>query len=266
MSESLINENVKFFNKGVLIYVQTYDEALLAKDAGILSVIVLFDKEYNMARLDLVHEIKTNLGLHCIVQARKGNTLETFLLNGSGADAIHNCIHDEDCKQELIDHKLYTSQFLTNVDSLEKAIKSINEMHSILRIGNDKSSITDLSDLYVNINTKIVEFYTFKNENSINKFSKEIKVNRKVVENISNLRRLPVPLLAEGLIKNPIDAVNVMRMGYDAIILSHDIFSTRNPSLMIELVVNSVKNFSNDLKILESCTETFKIHTHNKNE
>lgn len=257
MSEFFINENIQFFNKGVLIYVKTYEEAQIAKNAGILSVIVLFDTEYNMARFDLVLNIKNKLNLHCIAQSRENNMLEIFLLNGCKVDGIYSCIKDPGHVSEIIKHDKYESHFLTSVDSLQAAISSINEHYSVLKSGNKECSIIELKNIFKNINKKITEFYTFKNINSMNKFSKEVGINRKIVENIAQLPRLPVPHIAEGLIVNPVDAVNVMRIGYDAILLSNDMFNTSNPQLMIKLIANAVYNFSNDKEILDSCIELY---------
>lgn len=258
MSNYSVNENVQFFYKSVSIYIKTYEEAVIAKNSGVLSVIVLFDKEYNMANLNLVLSVKQNLKLHCIAQARENNTLETFLLNGCGVDIIHKCIKNADLSSLSQDDTSNSkTNLLQDIDSLPQAINAIHAGYSIVKSGNENSSVSELNDIYCHVNKKIHEFHKFKNINSINKFSKEIGINRKLVENVSNLRRLPIPYLAEGDIKNHIDAVNIMRHGYDGIILSNTMFNTSDPQLVIKLIVNSVQNFSNNAKILESCTALY---------
>ena len=144
-----VNENVDFFNKKVFIYIHTFKEAVLAHDAGAAGVIVLFDEEYKMARLDLVLEIKKNLPLYCIGQARQGNGLEIFLLDGCKVDMIHACIQDhENTIETPIIKKNYKANFLTVISSLPEALIALDNQHTGLISGSPLTTVKELDRIY----------------------------------------------------------------------------------------------------------------------
>ena len=119
---------------------------------------------------------------------------------------------------------------MIGITNLGDAARCIDNNYSVLRTLNKKNNLNEILKIYNDINEKIKEFNTYKNINSMNGFCKRQCCEIQTIKDCANLNRLPVTFIAEGEIKNPIDAALMMRIGFDSVIVENSIFDNNNPS------------------------------------
>ena len=243
----------------VLVNVNTFEQASIAKEAGVTGVIVMFDKEYQMANISLVIKIVKELKIYCAVQIRNGHALEAHLLQECGVNLFNECITNNTSDVSNLNYNNYNIPFLCKVSSLEECLNCIE--NNCFTIKNDNSSLTvsQLIDQSKEINEKIIEFNKFKNFNSIMKYSKEHQISVDLLNVCSEAGKIPCIQLAEGVIKNPLDVILLLKEGYDGVILNEEIFDTRFPLLILKTIVQAVHNHDNNQQILDSCILLYDV-------
>ena len=256
--KTLLEKN-KILENSVLVNVNTFEQAQMAKEAGLTGVIVLFDDEYQMANVALAIRVVKELELYCVVQMRKGHTLEARILQGCGVNLFNACVENNASNEDDLNTSNYTVPFLLGVDSLQENLTAIDTAHVVVKNSNLLLTVAELVQRYEKINEKISEFHKFRNFNSIVKYSKENKVSLDLLNYCVDTGIIPCVHLAEGKIRNPLDAVLLIKTGYSGIILDEEIFSTRSPLPMLKTIVQVVNNYKDGKQILNSCSSLHDI-------
>jgi pyridoxal 5'-phosphate synthase pdxS subunit len=86
-------------------------------------------------------------------------------------------------------------------------------------------------------------------ENEVVALSKKFKAPLNVLEDIKELKSLPVVNFAAGGIATPADAALMMQLGCDGVFVGSGIFKSGDPAERAEAIVIATTNF-NDPKIL----------------
>ena len=252
-------ENNKILENSVLINVCTFNQAQIAKDAGVTGVVVLFDDEYQMANIALALRVVKELDLYCVVQIRKGHTLEARILQGCGVNLFNACIENNTSNEDNLNTSNYSVPFSLGVESLQETLNAVDTGCVVVQNSNILLTVAELIKRYENINEKISEFHKFKNANSIIKYSKENKVSQNLLNYCADTGIIPCMHLAEGDIKNPLDVILLIKTGYNGIILNEKIFNTRSPLPMLKTIVQVVQNYKDGKQILNSCLSLQEI-------
>ena len=253
MYKTLLEKN-NVLENSVFVNVCTFDQARMAKDAGLTGVVVLFDDEYQMANIALAMRVVKELELYCVVQMRKGHTLEAMILQGCGVNLFNACVENNASAEDDLNTSNYDVPFMVGVDSLQESLNAIDSGCTVIQNSNLLLTVSELVQRYNKINEKISEFHKFRNANSIIKYSKENKISLNLLNYCADTGIVPCIHLAEGKIRNPLDAVLLIKTGYSGIILNEEIFSTRSPLPMLRTIVQVVSNYKDGKQILSSCT------------
>jgi len=86
-------------------------------------------------------------------------------------------------------------------------------------------------------------------EDELHKEAKNLRVSLELVNEVKNLRRLPVVNFAAGGIATPADAALMIQLGADGIFVGSGIFKSKDPEKMAKAVVEATLHY-NDPKIL----------------
>jgi pyridoxal biosynthesis lyase PdxS len=228
-------------DKIVLIEIVNFEQAKMAKKNNIYGLVILYNDILNMSRIKLAIKTKQELKMYCIVQVK--SQLEINILQNivDGFDCIDKSLNN------TINRSYYDYKFIEEVDSLKNCLDNFEE--NILLKTKKYQTIDELKKCYTNIYTKIKEFHRYRNVNSINKFCKEMQVSKNEIYNCIDNNKISKNLLAHGVIKNGLDAVSVIKIGYDGLILCNSIYDIDDCSDKLMEIVECVKFFYDMSKI-----------------
>ncbi|MBT6838331.1 MAG: pyridoxal 5'-phosphate synthase lyase subunit PdxS, partial [Nitrosopumilus sp.] len=215
---------------GVVMDVTNVEQALIAQEAGAVSVMVLdklpseVRKAGGVARtasIRIIEEIMDSVTIPVMAKCRIGHVNEALVLQETDVDMI-----DESEVLTPADelHHIWKWDFTTPVvngaRSLAEALRRIEEGASMIRTkgepgtGNVAEAITHIKKVNDELRT-IKSIYDSGDNQDLVRIAREFKVSYDIVEQTAKLGRLPVVNFAAGGIATPADAAYLMSLGCD---------------------------------------------------
>jgi pyridoxal 5'-phosphate synthase pdxS subunit len=252
---------------GVVMDVTTVEQALIAEEAGAVSVMVLdklpsdVRKAGGVARtasIRIIQEIMDNITIPVMAKCRIGHVYEANVLAETDVDMI-----DESEVLTPADeyHHIwkwdYTTPFVNGARSLGEALRRVEEGAAMIRTkgepgtGNVAEAITHIKKVNAELRT-IKSIYDSDDKQDLVKMARELKVSYSLVEETAKIGRLPVVNFAAGGIATPADAAYLMSLGCDGIFVGSGIFKAEDAKERARAIVLATTFWEEPDKVKEA--------------
>ena len=252
---------------GVVMDVTTVEQALIAEEAGAVSVMVLdklpsdVRKAGGVARtasIRIIQEIMDNITIPVMAKCRIGHVYEANVLAETDVDMI-----DESEVLTPADeyHHIwkwdYTTPFVNGARSLGEALRRVEEGAAMIRTkgepgtGNVAEAITHIKKVNDELRT-IKSIYDSDDKQDLVKMARELKVSYSLVEETAKIGRLPVVNFAAGGIATPADAAYLMSLGCDGIFVGSGIFKAEDAKERARAIVLTTTFWEEPDKVKEA--------------
>jgi len=225
---------------GVVMDVTNVEQALIAQEAGAVSVMVLdklpseVRKAGGVARtasIRIIEEIMDSVTIPVMAKCRIGHVNEALVLQETDVDMIDESevLTPADELRHIWKWD-FTTPVVNGARSLAEALRRIEEGASMIRTkgepgtGNVAEAITHIKKVNDELRT-IKSIYDSGDNQGLVRIAREFKVSYDIVEQTAKLGRLPVVNFAAGGIATPADAAYLMSLGCDGIFVGSGIFN-----------------------------------------
>jgi pyridoxal 5'-phosphate synthase pdxS subunit len=278
---------------GVVMDVVTPEQAHIAEDAGAVSVMALervpadIRSSGGVARMShpkLIKEIIETTSIPVMAKARIGHDEEARVLEALGVDMVDESeVLTPADPFYHIPKDDFTIPFVCGCTSLGEAVRRVAEGAAMIRTkgeagtGNVVSAVKHARLLATEIETsknadanareeiveKILDGYRRLEKSSeigakvettpfgsLEEIRKEIA---SVLDEVTDLGRLPVVTFSAGGIATPADASLMMKHGMDGIFVGSGIFKSSDPTRTAEAIVLATHHFEDAAVVAEAC-------------
>ena len=248
---------------GVIMDVTNSDQAKIAEDSGACAVMALeripadIRKDGGIARMSdplLVKEIQKTVSIPVMAKCRIGHFSEANILEALEVDFIDESEVLTPADEEFhIDKNNYKIPFVCGARNLGEALRRINEGAAMIRTKGEAGS-GNIVEAVRHMRTILKEIEVLEVNDQV---AKEMKVPIKLLKEVSELGKLPVPNFSAGGIATPADAALMMHLGAEAVFVGSGIFKSENPSERAKSIVKAITHYDN-AKILAEVSEGLK--------
>ena len=252
---------------GVVMDVTNVEQALIAQEAGAVSVMVLdklpseVRKAGGVARtasIKIIEEIMDSVTIPVMAKCRIGHVNEALVLQETDVDMIDESevLTPADELRHIWKWDL-TTPVVNGARSLAEALRRIEEGASMIRTkgepgtGNVAEAITHIKKVNDELRT-IKSIYDSGDNQDLVRISREFKVSYDIVEQTAKLGRLPVVNFAAGGIATPADAAYLMSLGCDGIFVGSGIFSADDAQQRANAIVLATTFWNESDKVKEA--------------
>ena len=248
---------------GVIMDVTNSDQAKIAEDSGACAVMALeripadIRKDGGIARMSdplLVKEIQKTVSIPVMAKCRIGHFSEANILEALEVDFIDESEVLTPADEEFhIDKNNYKIPFVCGARNLGEALRRINEGAAMIRTKGEAGS-GNIVEAVRHMRTILKEIEVLEVNDQV---AKKMKVPIKLLKEVSELGKLPVPNFSAGGIATPADAALMMHLGAEAVFVGSGIFKSENPSERAKSIVKAITHYDN-AKILAEVSEGLK--------
>ena len=252
---------------GVIMDVTNVEQALIAQEAGAVSVMVLdklpseVRKAGGVARtasIKIIEEIMDSVTIPVMAKCRIGHVSEALVLQETDVDMIDESevLTPADELRHIWKWDL-TTPVVNGARSLAEALRRVEEGASMIRTkgepgtGNVAEAITHIKKVNDELRT-IKSIYDSGDNQDLVRIAREFKVSYDIVEQTAKLGRLPVVNFAAGGIATPADAAYLMSLGCDGIFVGSGIFSADDAQERANAVVLATTFWNESDKVKEA--------------
>ena len=252
---------------GVVMDVTNVEQALIAQEAGAVSVMVLdklpseVRKAGGVARtasIKIIEEIMDSVTIPVMAKCRIGHVSEALVLQETDVDMIDESevLTPADELRHIWKWDL-TTPVVNGARSLAEALRRIEEGASMIRTkgepgtGNVAEAITHIKKVNDELRT-IKSIYDSGDNQDLVRIAREFKVSYDIVEQTAKLGRLPVVNFAAGGIATPADAAYLMSLGCDGIFVGSGIFSADDAQQRANAIVLATTFWNESDKVKEA--------------
>ncbi len=239
---------------GVIMDVVTADQAKIAEQAGAVAVMALervpsdIRKAGGVARMadpKKVKEIMAAVSIPVMAKCRIGHFVEAQILQELGVDYIDESevLTPADYSHQ-IEKNAFKIPFVCGATNLGEALRRINEGACMIRTKGEAGTgnIVEAVKHWRTIRGEIDELSGMSKER-LKQRAEEIKVPLKLLEEVMELKRLPVVDFAAGGIATPADAALMMQLGCDGVFVGSGIFKAEFPEKRAKSIVDATTHF-----------------------
>ena len=252
---------------GVVMDVTNVEQALIAQEAGAVSIMVLdklpseVRKAGGVARtasIKIIEEIMDSVTIPVMAKCRIGHVSEALVLQETDVDMIDESevLTPADELRHIWKWDI-TTPVVNGARSLAEALRRIEEGASMIRTkgepgtGNVAEAITHIKKVNDELRT-IKSIYDSGDNQDLVRISREFKVSYDIVEQTAKLGRLPVVNFAAGGIATPADAAYLMSLGCDGIFVGSGIFSADDAQQRANAIVLATTFWNESDKVKEA--------------
>ncbi|HJJ21531.1 MAG: pyridoxal 5'-phosphate synthase lyase subunit PdxS [Crenarchaeota archaeon] len=252
---------------GVIMDVTNVQQALIAQEAGAVSVMVLdklpseVRKAGGVARtasIKIIEEIMDSVTIPVMAKCRIGHVSEALVLQETDVDMIDESevLTPADELRHIWKWD-FTTPFVNGARSLAEALRRIEEGASMIRTkgepgtGNVAEAITHIKKVNDELRT-IKSIYDSGDNQDLVRIAREFKVSYDIVEQTAKLGRLPVVNFAAGGIATPADAAYLMSLGCDGIFVGSGIFNATDAQERANAIVLATTFWNESDKVKEA--------------
>jgi len=252
---------------GVVMDVTSVEQALIAEDAGAVSVMVLdklpsdVRKVGGVARtasVRVIQEIMDSVTIPVMAKCRIGHVYEARVLEETDVDMIDE---SEVLTPADENHHIwkwdFTTPFVNGSRSLAEALRRIEEGAAMIRTkgepgtGNVAEAVLHVKKL--NDELRIIKsIYDSGDNQDLVRMAREFRVSYELVNDTARLGRLPVVNFAAGGISTPADAAYLMSLGCDGIFVGSGIFKAEDAKERARAVVLATTFWEDPDKVKEA--------------
>jgi pyridoxal 5'-phosphate synthase pdxS subunit len=250
---------------GVIMDVVTADQAVIAQEAGAVSVMALervpsdIRKDGGVARMSdpqMIRDIISAVSIPVMAKVRIGHFMEARILQSLGVDYI-----DESEVLTPADESFHINKWEFNVPyvcgcrNLGEALRRLAEGAAMIRTKGEAGT-GNIVEAVRHMRSVQGEIRRLKGmgDQELVSLGKEIGAPAELLRETQRLDRLPVVNFAAGGIATPADAALMMQLGADGVFVGSGIFKSQTPERMAEAIVKATTHYDNDDILAEIST------------
>lgn len=252
-----------FQKYGVCMDVTNVEQALIAEEAGAVSVMVLDKLPYDvrasggvarMASVNRIHEVMENVTIPVMAKVRIGHYMEARILEALGVDMIDESeVLTPADEERHINKWLFKIPFVNGARNLAEALRRIYEGASMIRTKGEAGTgnVAEAVKHMRTIMNEVMMLVYLSPEDRMKK-AREYGVPYELIDLVARLKRLPVVNFAAGGIATPADAALMMWLGADGVFVGSGIFKSQDPQTRAEAIVLATSVWWNPDAVLEA--------------
>ena len=250
---------------GVIMDVTGPEQAKIAEDAGACAVMALeripadIRKDGGISRMsdpEMIMGIQETVSIPVMAKCRIGHFAEAQVLETLEIDFIDESevLTPADEHNHIWKHD-YKVPFVCGCRNLGEALRRIGEGAALIRTkgeagsGNIIEAVRHMREVQSNIKK-----LTKMDDEELMAASKEMGAPFSLVQQVSNLGKLPVPNFAAGGIATPADASLMMQLGAETAFVGSGIFKSEDPASRAAAIVEAVTYYKDPDKLLNVST------------
>ena len=250
---------------GVIMDVTDAKQAKIAEDAGAVAVMALeripadIRADGGIARMSdpsMIKEIQDTVSIPVMAKCRIGHFAEAKILEALEIDFIDESevLTPADEKNHIWKHT-FKVPFVCGCRNLGEALRRIGEGAALIRTkgeagsGNIIEAVRHMREVQSNIKK-----LTKMDDEELMAASKEMGAPFSLVQQVSNLGKLPVTNYAAGGIATPAEASLMMQLGAETAFVGSGIFKSEDPASRATAIVEAVTYFKDPDKLLNVST------------
>ena len=250
---------------GVIMDVTDAKQAKIAEDAGAVAVMALeripadIRADGGIARMSdpaMIKDIQNTVSIPVMAKCRIGHFAEAQILEAIEIDFIDESevLTPADEKNHIWKHSFKVT-FVCGCRNLGEALRRIGEGAALIRTkgeagsGNIIEAVRHMREVQSNIKK-----LTKMDDDELMAESKDMGAPFSLVQQVSNLGRLPVPNFAAGGVATPADASLMMQLGAETVFVGSGIYKSDDPASRAKAIVEAVTYFEDSDKLLHVST------------
>ena len=250
---------------GVIMDVVNAEQAKIAESSGASAVMALkripadIRADGGIARMSdpsMIKEIQDTVSIPVMAKCRIGHFAEAQILEALEIDFIDESevLTPADEKNHIWKHT-FKVPFVCGCRNLGEALRRIGEGAALIRTkgeagsGNIIEAVRHMREVQSNIKK-----LTKMDDEELMAASKEMGAPFSLVQQVSNLGKLPVPNFAAGGIATPADASLMMQLGAETVFVGSGIFKSEDPASRATAIVEAVTYYKDPDKLLNVST------------
>jgi pyridoxal 5'-phosphate synthase pdxS subunit len=249
----------QMMKSGVIMDVMNVEQAKIAEEAGAVAVMALeripslIRKDGGVARAsdpNMILAIKAAVSIPVMAKVRVGHFVEAQILEALDIDFIDESEVLTPADEEFhIDKTPFKLPFVCGARNLGEALRRVNEGVAMIRTKGEAGTgnVVEAVRHWRQIEREIAELPG----SDLTAKAAEYCVPEKLVQEISDLGRLPVVTFVAGGVATPADAAMMMQLGADGVFVGSGIFSAENPAKMARSMVLAVAHYDDPQKLAE---------------
>ena len=262
--------NKKQFNKqlaetligGVIMDVQTPEQAKIAENAGACAVMALeripadirvVGGVSRMSDPKMIEGIQKSVSIPVMAKCRLGHFVEAQLLEAIGID----CVDESEVLSPAddvyhIDKTKFAVPFVCGARNLGEALRRVAEGASMMRTKGEAGTgdIVQAVHHMRSLNREIAKISALRDD-EVFEAAKELQVPYELLLYVKENKKLPVVNFAAGGVATPADAALMMQLGAEGVFVGSGIFKSGNPVKRAEAIVKAVANYK-DAELIAS--------------
>lgn len=262
--------NKKQFNKqlaetligGVIMDVQTPEQAKIAENAGACAVMALeripadirvVGGVSRMSDPKMIEGIQNSVSIPVMAKCRLGHFVEAKLLEAIGID----CVDESEVLSPAddvyhIDKTKFDVPFVCGARNLGEALRRVAEGASMMRTKGEAGTgdIVQAVHHMRSLNREIAKISVLRDD-EVFEAAKELQVPYELLLYVKENKKLPVVNFAAGGVATPADAALMMQLGAEGVFVGSGIFKSGNPAKRAEAIVKAVANYK-DAELIAS--------------
>jgi len=220
---------------GVIMDVQTADQARIAEEAGAAAVMALeriparIRREGGVARMSdprLIKEIERAVSIPVMAKCRIGHTAEARILEALGIDFIDESeVLTPADEEHHVDKHGFKVPFVCGCRDLGEALRRIGEGAAMIRTKGEAGTGNVVEAVrHMRAVMRAIRTLSGLPDDEIMAEAKQLGAPYELVKQVVRTGRLPVPNFAAGGIATPADAALMMQLGAEAVFVGSGIF------------------------------------------
>ncbi len=250
----------KMVKHGVVMDVTNAEQAEIAENAGAVAVMALERVPADiratggvarMADPQKILEIMDSVTVPVMAKCRIGHFVEAQILESLGVDMVDESeVLTPADEENHIDKKKFKIPFVCGARDLGEALRRISEGAAMIRTKGEAGT-GDIVEAVRHMRLVMGEIRKIQSmsEDELHKEAKNLRVSLELVNEVKNLKRLPVVNFAAGGIATPADAALMIQLGADGVFVGSGIFKSKDPEKRAKAIVEATLHY-NDPKIL----------------
>ncbi|MEM0129598.1 MAG: pyridoxal 5'-phosphate synthase lyase subunit PdxS [Thermoplasmata archaeon] len=239
---------------GVIMDVTTAEQARIAEEAGAVAVMALervpadIRAQGGVARMAdpaKIREIQGAVSIPVMAKCRIGHTAEARVLEALSVDMIDESeVLTPADPFRHVDKRAFTVPFVCGCRNLGEALRRIDEGAAMIRTkgeagtGNVVEAVRHIRQV-----TDEIAAVRRMRPSQLAAWARRERVDRRTVEEVRRLGRLPVVNFAAGGIATPADAALCRMLGVDGIFVGSGIFKSENPARVARAIVEASMHY-----------------------
>jgi pyridoxal 5'-phosphate synthase pdxS subunit len=244
---------------GVIMDVVNADQAMIAEEAGAVSVMALervpadiraHGGVARMADPSKVEEIVNAVSIPVMAKARIGHFVEAQVLESLGVDYIDESEVLTPVDENHIDKRAFTVPFVNGARDLGEALRRIGEGAAMIRTKGEPGTGNVVEAVrHMRLMNSQIRWLTTLEPDEMMNAAKELRAPIELVREVAETGALPVVNFAAGGIATPSDAALMMQLGCDGIFVGSGVFKSDEPDVRARAIVEATTFYQDPSKI-----------------